>query len=312
MSGIATILTMAMTLQLPTVEPTAVERTAIRSRNAIKSGVITLRCSHVGPLGKPVTTAYEFQFDGSNRFMEIADEGRPELYPQTAAPRKTRYVRTPTQFMMHAQFINPAGVRFPAYVDDLQLFKIQRNAMPDLAKQSLEALEHATPFDARLIGFVPSSIGAWYRDQLDMFIGGPRIGEATTESEALDGINTTKVTFRSEIDCEITAWICEGRDSCPVRIDIKAPPDPDGTRLTDSMTAQLEQFDDASDEVDGKRWFPRKIIQTRAILGGTQRKVIETEEITVLTASFNKPIDGSQFTLKALNLPESTRIVYRP
>lgn len=81
MSGIAAILTMAMTLQLPTVEPTAVERTAIRSRNAIKSGVITLRCSHVGPLGKPVTTAYEFQFDGSNRFMEIADEGRPELYP---------------------------------------------------------------------------------------------------------------------------------------------------------------------------------------------------------------------------------------
>ena len=72
MSGIAAILTMAMTLQLPTVEPTAVERTAIRSRNAIKSGVITLRCSHVGPLGKPVTTAYEFQFDGSNRFMEIA------------------------------------------------------------------------------------------------------------------------------------------------------------------------------------------------------------------------------------------------
>ncbi|MEI8379511.1 MAG: hypothetical protein WCJ09_05250 [Planctomycetota bacterium] len=97
-----------------------------------------------------------------------------------------------------------------------------------------------------------------------------------------------------------------------MRIDIKAPPDPDGSQLIDSMQAQLEEFDDADDKEDGRRWFPRKIVQSRTEVVGASKNVLEREQITVVTASFNQPIDETQFTLSALELPEKTLINHRP
>jgi hypothetical protein len=39
---------------------------------------------------------------------------------------------------------------------------------------------------------------------------------------------------------------------------------------------------------------------------------VESEEVTVTAAVFNKPIDASRFTLAALELPENTLIIHRP
>lgn len=105
-------------------------------------------------------------------------------------------------------------------------------------------------------------------------------------------------------------WICEQQGNNPVKLKVTGSEDRDGTRMASVMEAELAEFPDPT---IGVRWFPRRISQSRILIStGKDDELLDTEELTVVEAEFNIPIDKKQFTLAALEMPEETLIIHRP
>lgn len=296
----------ASLLTTPSSEPTEVELAVIASREGIKSGRISLKYRHVGALGRMVTTGMELEFDGTKRFMKVVDEGGPELYPPSFMRKTTRHVLTATEYMTHSQENEPTGTRIAAFVDDLRAIEAYMGG-PDGGAQVVN-IEHRTPFDPRILGCIPDSLGTTWLAELDSYLGAPRVNAVSSMLSKYQGKEVTYVDFLSPLGSEVEMWIDTERDYSPVKMQVLFPLEADQTRIVDMMEAELAQFANGTDQ----RWFPNRIVQKRILRSGDADRTLETEEIEVISADFNIPIPEDRFTLSALELPEDTLIVHRP
>lgn len=155
-------------------DPSSVELAVLASRSEIKSGKILLKYTFTGAMEKDVSDSIELQFDGTDRFMKVVNNGARELYPAGVEPKTSRYVLTPDLFMTHARENFPSQRRLAAYVDHLKAFEALRNRLGRGADDAL-VLEHRIVFDPRMIGCLPSSVGLFYMMALDSYIGAPGV-----------------------------------------------------------------------------------------------------------------------------------------
>lgn len=295
---------MAFALQANAVAPTEVERAALEARRQVVSGHLEFRYFHKSGSGKPVTTLFDCEFDGDRRFVKIVDEGDAELYPHSVTPKTTRYVKTPTTFMMHARENLEGGRRFAAFIDDLEQIELLKEQSPNLYGDV--AVEHEMVFDPRLIGFLPDSIDYFLNKSLDSFVCGPRQSPATVEVTSVRDHPASHVSLLRPHGGQFQLWIDEKRGFVPVRMQFTTRSN--GQTLDQVMEADLKQLPDA----DGLRWFPERMVYTLTEHTDSKSRIVEREEIQVITAKFNSRIDDSRFQLSALELPDKALIVHRP
>jgi len=300
----AVTLTLIVLSQGGDVPHSAVEVAALKARQEIRSGHLTLEHFHLSGSGIPVSTLYDFSFYDESRFLKRVDQGPRECYPPSVVPNTTRTIKTPEWRMSHRVDNGFQGRRFAATVTERAWVEAMEREHPELREHV--DLENEMVFDPRLIGMVPFSIGRFYKKSLNSYLCGPRTGEATVQKSVLRGEQRTRVTVTRPSGARFDAWIDESRDFVPVRME-RTTIEEDGTTLTEVMDADLNLVK----EGPHSRWFPSHLRFELRSRAGQVTQIMEREEILVLNAEFNihDQCVFRQFRLEALELPEDTLIV---
>lgn len=269
------------------MEVSEIERQLVDHRNSIKQVDMTLSATRMAHgkrmfAGSRINTTY--------RIFAVGDDLRTDLVKQNKELSRGDGMFTDSRTLVEGAFLSyddrttPEGNIVAVRIDPAQSMQSKLNSIPHpkllgLWAHNFEALRS-------------NSVNSLFQNE-----NWQHWGELSVE--LIGGRECTKIHYitrgakpESEEAIQVFAWIDVQRDANPVRIRTVSGSVED---RVDCELFEIEEFG----------WFPKSISFRRWVRGNLEYE----EDIDVVSAVINKPLNSELFTLAGMGVPEG-RIVY--